>query len=83
MCPPLGMHNIRLFADIRHADTLQLIWPINDTNIYVYFFLTPNCRDLQVSSVVEFTYSIIMQTLTVMARRQMQDVIFIPCANEE
>ncbi len=46
---------------------LKLIWPIidTDTNIYVYFFPTPNCRDHQVSSVVEFTYSIIMHSLIV------------------
>ncbi len=43
----VGMHNIGFFADIRYADVLQLIWPIidTDTNMYVYFFPTPNCRD--------------------------------------
>ncbi len=64
------MHDIGLNADIRYADILQLIWPIIDiyTHIYVYFFLTPNCRALQVSSVVD----IVMQTLNVLARQQMQ-----------
>ncbi len=26
------------FANIQYADILQLIWPENDTDIYVYFF---------------------------------------------
>ncbi len=62
------MHDIEIFANIRCADILQLIWLIvdTDTNIYAYFcFATPNCRNQQVSSVVEFTYSIMMHTLTV------------------
>ncbi len=66
------MHNIGFFADIRYADILHLIWPIIDTDIYVYFFPTLSCRDHQVSAVVEFTYSIIMQTITLLAGRQMQ-----------
>ncbi len=66
------MHDFGFFADIQYADNLQLIWPIIDTDIYVYFLPTPNCRDHQVSSVVEFTYGIIMHTLTVLACRQMQ-----------
>ncbi len=57
-------------ADIRYADILQLLWPIIDTNIYVYFF--PTCRDHRVSSVMEFTHNIVMHTLTVLARWQMQ-----------
>ncbi len=59
------MHNIGFFADIQYADILQLIRPITDTIIdtYVYFFFVPNCRDHQVSTVVEFTHSIIMHTL--------------------
>ncbi len=63
------MHNNRLFADIQYADILQLIWPIfdTDTDMYVYFFPTPNRRDRQVSSVVEFTCSIVLHTLTVLA----------------
>ncbi len=36
---------------------------------YEYFLPTPNCRDHQVSSVVEFTYSIIMRTFTMLAGR--------------
>ncbi len=65
--------DIGFFADIQNADILQLIWPIIDTDTDIcIFFPTPKCRDHQVSSVVEFTYSIIMQTLTVMACQQMQ-----------
>ncbi len=66
------------FADIPYANILQLIWPwsiiivYTDTNIYVYFLPTLNCRDHEVSSVVEFPYSIIMHTLTVLACQQMQ-----------
>ncbi len=58
-----------IFADIQYANILQFIWPIidTDTDIYVYFFPTPNCRDHQVSSVVELTYSIIMHTLNMWA----------------
>ncbi len=69
-----GMRDIGFFASVKYADILQLIWQIidTDTHIYVYFFSTPNCRDHQVSSVVEFTCSIIMQTLTMSACRQMQ-----------
>ncbi len=50
----LGMHGIGFFADSQYADILQLIWPVINTNtyIYVYFSPTPNCRDHQVSSVV-------------------------------
>ncbi len=33
---------------------------------------TPNYRDHQVPALAEFTYSFIMRTLTVLARRQMQ-----------
>ncbi len=70
----LGMHDIGYFADIRYADILQLIWPTidTDTDIYVYFFPTPNHRDHRVSFEVEFTYSIIIHSLTVLARWQMQ-----------
>ncbi len=55
------MHDIGFFADIWYASILQLIWSIidTDTDPCVYFFHKPNCRD-QVSSVVEFTYSITM-----------------------
>ncbi len=68
------MHDTILlfFADIQYADILQLIWLIIDTDIYVYLFPTPNCRDHQVSSVVKFTYSIIMHTLTMLTHQQMQ-----------
>ncbi len=69
------MHDIGLLFDIPYADILQLIWPIIDTgtDIYIYMLsLTHNCRDHHVSSVVEFTYSIIIQTLTVLPRQQMQ-----------
>ncbi len=50
------MHDIGFFADIQYANILQLIWPVIDTNndTYVKFSLTPNCRDHQVPSVVEF-----------------------------
>ncbi len=51
------MHDTGFFADIRYVDILQLNWPMMDTDRYVYFFPTPNCRDPQVSSVVKFTYS--------------------------
>ncbi len=63
------MHDIEFFADIQHADILQLIWSRGDTNtdICIYFFLTPNCRDRQVFAIEEFMYSIIMHTLTVLA----------------
>ncbi len=57
--------------DFFHVNILQLIWPIIDTDTYVYFFPTPNCRD-QVSFVVEFTYSSIMHALTVLPHQQMQ-----------
>ncbi len=50
------MHDNGFFADI-----LQLIWLIINTDMYVYFILTVNYRD-QVSSVVEFTNSIIICT---------------------
>ncbi len=66
------MHDVGFFVIIQYADILQLIWPIINTDIYVYVFPTPKCRDDQTSSVVEFTYSIIMQTLTMLAHRQMQ-----------
>ncbi len=71
------------------------MWPIINTNIYIcvcvciciymfMFFSTPNCRDHQVSSGIEFTYSIIMRSLTVLVCQHMQnDVIFIPCPKEE
>ncbi len=67
------MHDIGFFADIQYADILQLNWQIidTDTDRYVYFFPTCNCRD-QVSSLVVFTYSIIMHTLTEFACWQMQ-----------
>ncbi len=70
----IGMHDIGFFAYIWYADILQLIWPIinTDTDIYVCFFPTPNCRDHKFFSVVEFTYSIFMQTLTMLAHQQMQ-----------
>ncbi len=48
----LGMHDIGFFAHIRYADILQLIWPIINIDIYVYFFPTPNCRDRHISSEV-------------------------------
>ncbi len=53
---------------------MQLNWPTTDTDtdIYVYFFLTTNCSDHQLSFIVEFTYSIIMDNLTVSACWQMQ-----------
>ncbi len=62
------------FANNQYADILQLTWLIidTDTNICVCFLPTPKCRDLQVSSVVEITYSIIMLTLTILAQQQMQ-----------
>ncbi len=68
------MHDIGFFADFQYANILQLIWLISDTdtNVYVYFFSTSNCRDHQVSSVVELTYSPTMHTLTVLAHRRMQ-----------
>ncbi len=68
------MHGIGFFADIRYANILQLIWPISDadTNICMHIFSPPNCRDHQVSSVVEFTYSVIMQTLITLAHQQIQ-----------
>ncbi len=57
----VGMHDIGFFADIQYADILQLIWLIIDTYImYMYIFSPPNCRDHQVSSVVELTYGIII-----------------------
>ncbi len=69
------MHDIGFCADIQYANILQYIWPIIDTNtdVYVYFFIyfTPNGRDRQVSSVVEFTDNI-LQTLNVLACSQMQ-----------
>ncbi len=71
----LGMHGIGFFADNRYADILQLIWPISDRDDDIhmdFFFTTPNCRGGRVSSAVEFTYGIIMHTLTVLARWQMQ-----------
>ncbi len=43
-----GMHDMGFFANIQYADILQLIWPIINTDIFVYF----NCRDAQVSSTV-------------------------------
>ncbi len=43
-----------------------------NTDMPVYFFPTPNCGDHQVTSVVEFTYRIIMHTLNVLAHCQMQ-----------
>ncbi len=68
------MHDIVFFADIQYADIFQLIWLIINTHtkINVYFFPTPYCRDHQVSSVVEFTHSIIVQTPTMLAQWQMQ-----------
>ncbi len=67
----VGMHDVRFYADIRYVNNLQLIWPIIniDTGIDVYFFPTPNCRDHQVSSMVEFTWSIIMHTYIVLASK--------------
>ncbi len=32
------MHDIGFVADIQYADILQPIWPIINTNKYVYFF---------------------------------------------
>ncbi len=67
----VGMHDVRFFADILYADILRHIWPIINTyTVYVYFFPTPKCRDHQVSSVVELSHNIIMQTLTVLACQQ-------------
>ncbi len=56
------MHGTGFFADIRYADILQLIWPILiPMPVYIkHFFPIPNCRDHEVSSVVEYTYSIII-----------------------
>ncbi len=34
----LGIHNIGFFVAIQNANILQLIRPIIDTDIYVYFF---------------------------------------------
>ncbi len=65
------MHDIEVFADTQYANILQLLWPIIDTDIYVYFFPTLNWRDYQVSFVVEFTFSI-MHTLIMLACWQMQ-----------
>ncbi len=66
-----GMHDIGFFADIWYFTT-----HLADNRYqyqYMYIFPhTPNCRDHQVSSVVEFTYSIIMHTYTVLARPKMQ-----------
>ncbi len=67
MTSSVGMHDIGVFA--RQADILQLIWTITDTDICVYFFPTPNRRDRWVSSVVEFIYSVILHTLTVLPCR--------------
>ncbi len=64
------MHDIWLFADIWYDGIFQLIWPIINTDMYI-FFPTPNPKDHQVSSIVEFTHSIIMHTLTVLAHQQM------------
>ncbi len=48
------MHNIGFFEDMRYVHILQLIWLIihTDTDTYVHFFSISNCRDHQVSSVV-------------------------------
>ncbi len=64
----LGMHDIRFFANIPHADILKLIWPKFDIDI----FAASNCRDRQVSSVVEYTKSVLMGTLILLAQWQMQ-----------
>ncbi len=69
-----GMHNVGFFADILYADILQLIWPLINAHrygIYVYMFSLHLIAEI-ISSVVEFTYSIIMQTLTFVACWQMQ-----------
>ncbi len=63
----LGMHGIGFFADM-----LILYDSIRPIPMYFcFFFPSPNCRD-QVSSVVKFTYSIFMHTITMLARWQMQ-----------
>ncbi len=54
------MHDIGIFAEIQYANILGLIWSIIATDIHVYFFPTPNCREHQVSFVVEFKYSVVM-----------------------
>ncbi len=70
------MHDNDFFADIQYSNILQFIWLIIDTDtilIHMYiFFPTPICREHQVSSFVEFKYSIIMHTLTMLACQQMQ-----------
>ncbi len=63
---------VDFFADIWYADIFQLTLQLIDIYVYVYFLPIPHRRDHQVSSVVEFIYSIISHTLTVMACQQMQ-----------
>ncbi len=58
----LPITDMPIFTNHLHTDT--------DTDIY--FFPTPNSRDHQVSSVVEFIHSIIMHSLTMLALQQMQ-----------
>ncbi len=55
----VGMHDIGIFANIQYANILQLIWPIidTDTNVYVYFFPTPICRDHRSGISVQFYYT--------------------------
>ncbi len=73
----VGMHGIGFFGwylicqylATHLADNRYRYWYIY---IYVYFFLTPIFRDHQVSSVVKFTYSIIIPTFNVLACQQMQ-----------
>ncbi len=86
------MHDIAYFVKIRYANILQLIWLIIDTNndLCACFFPTPHCRDHQVSSAMEFTYSIIMQLLPCWSAgkcrqkfKAVNDVIFIPSAKEK
>ncbi len=44
----------------------------NQYRFQYIFSPTPTCRDRQVSSIVEFKYSIIMHTVTMSAHWQMQ-----------
>ncbi len=71
------MHNIGFFSKMRYADNLQLVWSIIDTgaDIYVYVFPTSDCRDHQVSFIVEFTHCIIMHTIIVLFCWQVQACI--------
>ncbi len=70
----VGMHNFGFFVNIRYADVLNLIWPITDTGTDIYVYIFPHTWLQRSSSLFcsEFTYSIIMQTLTMLACRRMQ-----------